>query len=198
MRRFYWMARVCATAVVALGSAAPVAAAEVRQDATSAARVAQRQAQARVVVALGRLHQVAQREIALSLLAQVAAANPETAVFATELETAFRALDARIVAFAKLIGVAENRLRQPDADNKLALHREADLDRLSMARGQDFDRLLWVMVAKDHLAASARLASAAGAAGIDRRLDALVEDMARLLEKFGRTAVATAAAIDRP
>jgi hypothetical protein len=66
-----------------------------------------------------------------------------------------------------------------------------------MARGQDFDRLLWVMVAKDHLAASARLASATGVAGVDRRLDALVADMALLLEKFGRQAVVTAASIDR-
>jgi len=92
----------------------------------------------------------------------------------------------------------EARLREPDGgDNKLALHREADLDRLSMARGQDFDRLLWVMVAKDHLAASARLASAAGAAGVDRRLDALVADMALLLERFGRRAAA-AASLERP
>ena len=198
MRRLQWMAGVCA-AVVALGGAAPVAAAEERQDTTPAARVAQRQAQARIVVALGRLHQVAQREIALSLLAQVAAANPETAAFATELEIAFRALDGRLVALAKLMGISENRLRPTDSgDNALALHRETDLDRLSMARGQDFDRLLWVMVAKDHLAASARLASAAGAAGVDRRLDALVADMALLLEKFGRKAVAAAAAIDRP
>jgi len=189
----------CAALVAMIGGVAPAAVAEGRRESTPAARVAQRQAQARVVVALGRLHQVAQREIALSLLAQVAAVNPETVVFATELETAFRALDGRVVAFAKLIGVAENRLRQADGgDNKLALHREADLDRLSMARGQDFDRLLWVMVAKDHLAASARLASAAGAAGDDRRLDALVADMALLLDKFGRKAVVTAASIGRP
>jgi len=53
------------------------------------------------------------------------------------------------------------------------------------------------MVAKDHLAASARLASATGVAGVDRRLDALVADMALLLEKFGRQAVVTAASIDR-
>ena len=198
MRRLGWMARVCVAVVVALGGAAPVAMGEGRQDTTPAARVAQRQAQARVVVALGRLHHVAQREIALSLLAQVAAVNPETVVFATELETAFRALDGRIVAFAKLLGIAENRLRSTDvSDNTLALHREADLDRLSMARGQDFDRLLWVMVAKDHLAASARLAAATGVAGLDRRLDALVADMALLLEKFGRQAVVTAASIDR-
>jgi hypothetical protein len=199
MWRLDWMARVCAAVVVALGGATPAAMAEVRQDTTPAARVTQRQTQARVVVALGRLHQVAQREIALSLLAQVAAVNPQTVVFATEMETAFRALDGRVVAFAKLIGVAENRLRSTDAgDNTLALHREADLDRLSMARGQDFDRLLWMMVAKDHLAASARLASATGVAGVDRRLDALVADMALLLEKFGRKAVVTAASIDRP
>jgi len=199
MRRLEGMAGVCAVFVVVVGGAASAAGAEARQGATADARVAQRQAQARVVVALGRLHQVAQREIALSLLAQVAAVNPETVAFATELETAFRALDGRIVAFAKLIGIAENRLRQTDAgDNTLALHRQADLDRLSMARGQDFDRLLWVMVAKDHLAASARLASAAGAAGVDRRLDALVADMAQLLDKFGRKAVVTAASIDRP
>ena len=67
-----------------------------------------------------------------------------------------------------------------------------------MARGQNFDRLFWVMVAQDHLAASAHLASAAGVAGVDRRLDALVADTALLLEKFGRKAGLTSASIDRP
>jgi hypothetical protein len=198
MRRLEWMAHLCIVVVVALGGAAPAAMAEVRQASAPTARAAPRQPAVRAAVALGRLHQVAQREIALSLLAQVAAVNPATVVFATDLEAAFRALDGRIVALAKLMGVAENRLGAMDAgDNTLALHREADLDRLSMARGQDFDRLLWVMVAKDHLAASARLASATGVAGVDRRLDALVADMALLLEKFGRQAVVTAASTER-
>jgi uncharacterized protein DUF4142 len=197
MRRLDWMARGCAAFVVAIGGTAPVAMAEVRQVETLPARTAPRQA--RAVIPLSRLHHVTQREIELGQLAQVAGARPETVVFGRELETAFRALDGRIVAFAKQVGIAENRLRQADdGDNKIALRRQADLDRLAMARGPDFDRLFWVMVGQDHLAASAHLASAAGAAGGDRRLDALVADTALLLEQFGRKAVATAAAIDRP
>ena len=54
------------------------------------------------------------------------------------------------------------------------------------------------MVAQDHLAASAQLVSAAGVAGADRRLDALVADTALLLEKSGRKAGLTPAATDRP
>ena len=58
-------------------------------------------------------------------------------MFGRELETAFRALDGRIVAFAKLVGIAETRLRQADdVDSKIALRRQADLDRLAMARAR--------------------------------------------------------------
>ena len=131
MRRLDWMARGCAAFVVAIGGAAPVAMAEVRQTEAPPARTAPRQSQSRVVDPLSRLHHVAQREIELGQLAQVAAARPETVVFGRELETAFRALDGRIVAFAKLVGIAETRLRQADdVDNKIALRRQADLDRL--------------------------------------------------------------------
>ena len=109
-------------------------------------------AQSRAVVPLSLLHHVAQREIALGLLAQVAAVRPETMRFATELETDFRLLDGRILARAEALGIGENRLRQAYADkNTAALDGQADdLDRLAMLRGEDFDRQFWATVARDH------------------------------------------------
>ena len=84
-------------------------------------------AQSRAVVPLSLLHHVAQREIALGLLAQVAAVRPETMRFATELETDFRLLDRRILAIAEALGIGENRLRQAYADqNTVALDGQAD------------------------------------------------------------------------
>src|ERR1044071_10277173 len=116
------------------------------------------------VVPLSRLHHVAQREIALGLLAQVAALRPETMLFATNLETDFRLLDRRIVAIADAHGIGEDRLRQAYADdNRAALEGEAsDLDRLSMVGGADFDRQFWLTLARDQRAASTLLASTAG------------------------------------
>lgn len=190
------MARGCAAFVV-IGGAAPVAVAETRQAETLSAQAAQRQVRARFVVPLSRLHYVAQREIDLALLAQVAAVRPETVAYAIELETDFRALDGRIVAFAETVGISEDLLRRTYAGgNATALSLLAeDLDRLSMARGQDFDRQFWVMVAQDQLAASDELASAAGEAGVDRRLDALVAEMVLLLGQSSRKAVAAAASM---
>jgi len=146
-------------------------------------------AQSRAVVPLSVLHHVAQREIALGLLAQVAAVRPETMVFATELETHFRLLDQRILAIAVALGIGENRLRQAYADqNTPALEGQADnLDRLSKLRGEAFDRQFWVTVARDHLAASALLAAAAGTVS---SLDSLVDEAVQLLARSIRNATA--------
>ena len=150
-------------------------------------------AQARAVVPLSLLHHVAQREIALGLLAQVAAVRPETMRFATELETDFRLLDRRILAIAEALGIGENRLRQAYADqNAAALDGQADdLRRLSMLRGEDFDRQFWVTVARDHLAASDLLAAAAGTVS---SLDPLVDETVRLINRSIRNAAAAQAA----
>ena len=86
MGRLDRMFCACA-AFVLMGVSAPIAVA--KPPPTPAA-------QARVVVPLGLLHHVAQREIELGLLAQVAAIRPQTLKFATELETDFRLLDRRI------------------------------------------------------------------------------------------------------
>ena len=174
--------------------------AEVRQAETPAAQGVQRPASARVVVTLSRLHHVAKREIELGMLAQVAAVRPATMAFATELETSFRALDKRVVALAGTFGIAESRLRLTYAgDNTDALRRQARaLDRLSVVQGEDFDRQFWVSAAQVHLAASDVLAPAFGAAGTDRRIDALVVAMVLLIDQSSRKAVAAAASIDRP
>ena len=97
MGRFDRMFCACA-AFVLIGVSTPVA---VAKPPTTPA------AQARAVVPLGLLHHVAQREIALGLLAQVAAVRPETMRFATELETDFRLLDRRILAIAEALGIGE-------------------------------------------------------------------------------------------
>jgi hypothetical protein len=190
----------CAALVVMIGGAAPAATAEARQDETPAAQGAQRPAPAGVVATLGRLHHVAKREIELGMLAQVAAIRPQTMTFATELETSFRALDKRVVALAGTFGIAETRLRLAYAgDNADALRRQAQaLDRLSVVRGEDFDRQFWVSTAQVHLAASDVLAPAFGAAGADRRVDALVVAMVLLIDQSSRKAVAAAASIERP
>ena len=134
---------------------------------------------------LSRLHHVAQREIALGLLAQVAAIRPETMRFATDLETDFRVLDRHIVAIADAHGIDEDRLRQAYADdNTAALDGQTDdLDRLSMLRGADFDRQFWVTLARDQRAASTLLAAAAGTVP---SLDPLVAETIRLLDRFIR------------
>ena len=190
----------CAALVVMIGGAEPVAVAQVPQGETPSARVAQRPEPARVVVTLSRLHHVAKREIELGMLAQVAAVRPATMAFATELETSFRALDARVVALAGTFGIAESRLRLAYAgDNTDALRRQAEaLDRLSVVQGEDFDRQFWVSTAQVHQAASDVLAPAFGAAGADRRVDALVVAMVLLIDQSSRKAVAAAASIDRP
>ena len=180
---------VCAGAVFVLtGVSAPVAVA--KPPPTPAA-------QSRAVVPLSLMHHVAQREIALGLLAQVAAARPETMRFATELETDFRLLDRRIVAIAEALGIGENRLRQVYADqNTVALDGQAsELQRLSMLRGEDFDRQFWVTLARDHLAASDLLASAAGTVS---SLDPLVDEAVRLLNRSIRNATAAQAASKPP
>ena len=154
-------------------------------------------AQSRAVVPLSLLHHIAQREIALGLLAQVAAVRPETMRFATELETDFRLLDRRVLAIAEALGIGENRLRQAYADqNKVELDGQADdLERLSMLRGEDFDRQFWVTVARDHLAALDLLA---GAAGTVSSLDAIVDEAVRLLDRSTRRATAAQAASNAP
>ena len=112
--------------------------------------------------------------------------------FATELETDFRLLDRRILAIAEALGIGENRLRQAYADqNTVALDGQAnDIRRLSMLRGEDFDRQFWVTVARDHLAASDLLAAAAGTVS---SLDALVDETVRLLNRSIRNATAAQA-----
>ena len=154
-------------------------------------------AQSRAVVPLSLLHHVAQREIALGLLAQVAAVRPETMRFATELETDFRLLDRRVLAIAEALGIGENRLRQAYADqNTDAVDGQAaDLDRLSMLRGAEFDRQFWVTLARDHLAAVDLLAAAAGTVP---SLDAVVDEAVRLLDRSTRRATAAQAASTAP
>ena len=146
-------------------------------------------AQSRAVVPLSLVHHVAQREIALGLLAQVAAVRPETMVFATELETDFRLLDRRILVIAEALGIGENRLRQAYADqNTAALDGQTDeIRRLSLLRGEAFDRQFWVTLARDHLAAVDSLAAAAGTVS---SLDALVDEAIRLLNRSIRNATA--------
>jgi hypothetical protein len=154
-------------------------------------------AQSRAVVPLSLVHQVAQREIALGLLAQVAAARPETMRFATDLETDFRLLDRRVLAIAEALGIGENRLRQAYADqNTVELDGQADdLQRLSMLRGADFDRQFWVTLARDHLAALDLLAAAAGNVS---SLDPLVDEAVRLLDRSTRRATAAQEAANAP
>lgn len=179
MGGFNRMLAACAAFVLA-GGLAPVVVA--KPPPTPAA-------QSRAVVPLSLLHHVAQREIALGLLAQVAAVRPKTMGFATELETDFRVLDRRILAIAEALGIGENRLRQAYADqNTVALDGQAnDLDRLSMLRGEDFDRQFWVTVARDQLAASDLLAAATGTAS---SIDPLVAETVRLLDRSIRRALA--------
>ena len=183
MGGFGRMLGACA-AFVLIGVSAPVALA--KPPATPAAA---RQAQSRAVVPLALLHHVAQREIELGLLAQVAAVRPETMRFATDLETDFRLLDRRILAIADAQGIGEHRLRQAYADqNTAALERQADdLDRLSMLRGEEFDRQFWVTVDRDQRAASDLIASAAGTVP---SLDPLVGETVRLLDRSTRRAAA--------
>ena len=127
-------------------------------------------AKARAVVPLGLLHHVAQREIALGLLAQVAAVRPETMRFATELEKNFRLLDRRILAIAEALGIGEESaaagVRRPEHP---ALDGQADeLQSSLLLRGGDFDRQFWVTVARDQLAASTLLATSAGTDSVPR------------------------------
>jgi hypothetical protein len=200
MGRLDRMAFGCVALLAMMGGAAPVAAGEVPQADTPSARVALRQPPARVVATLSRLHHVAKRELELGLLAQIAAVRPETRAFAAELETSFRALDRRVVALAETFGIAENRLRLAYAvDNADTLRRQAvALDRLSVARGADFDRQFWVTIAQVHLTASDLLGPAFGAAGVERRVDSLVVEMVLLIDHSSRRAVTAAASMERP
>ena len=181
MGGFNQMLGACA-AFVLTGALAPVAVA--KPPPTPAA-------QSRAVVPLSLLHHVAQREIELGLLAQVAAVRPKTMGLATELETDFRLLDRRILAIAQALGIGENRLQQAYADqNTAALDGQSDdLDRLSLLRGEAFDRQFWVTVARDHLAASDLLASASGTVS---SIDPLVDEAVRLLNRSIRNATAAA------
>jgi hypothetical protein len=117
--------------------------------------------------------------------------------FATELETDFRRLDRRILAVAEALGIGENRLRQVyDDQNTAALDAQAEeLRRLSMLRGEEFDRQFWVTLARDHLAASDLLASAAGTVS---SLDPLVDDTIRLIDRSIRNAAAAQADSNAP
>jgi hypothetical protein len=173
---------LCVGALVVTGVVTPVVAAE-----AEAAKAQQPKTPSSAVAALGLLHHVAEHEIALGLLAQVAAVRPETMRFADELETSFRALERRIVASADAQAIGEDRLRQAyAAENTSALDGQTqDLDRLSMVRGKDFDRQFWVTVSRDHRAASALLAAAAGAIP---SLDPLIAETVRLLDRSARQA----------
>ena len=187
MGGFNRMCGACAVFVLT-GVSAPVAVA--KPPPTPAA-------QSRAVVPLSFLHHVAQREIALGLLAQVAAVRPETMRFATEVEKDFRLLDRRILAIAEALGIGENRLRQAYADQNTAELEDqaAELRRLSLLRGEDFDRQFWVTLARDHVAASDLLAAAAGAVS---SLDPLVDETVRLLDRSIRNATAAQAASNAP
>ena len=187
MGGFNRMLGACA-AFVLTGALAPVAVA--KPPPTPAA-------QSRAVVPLSLVHHVAQREIALGLLAQVAAVRPETMVFATELETDFRLLDRRILAIGEALGIGENRLRQAYADQNMAVldGQADDLERLSLLRGAEFDRQFWVTLARDHLAALDLLAAAAGNVA---SLDPLVDDAIRLLDRSTRRATAAQEAANPP
>jgi len=187
---------VCA-AFVLTGALTPVAVAEPGTRPAPAASAAERHAQARAIVPLSRLHHVAQREIALGLLAQVAALRPETIRFATDLETDFRVLDRHIIAIAEALGIEESRLRQTyAADNTTALNgQKEELDRLSMVLGAEFDRQFWVTVARDQRAASALLAASSGTAP---SLDPLIAETTRLLDRSIRRATAAQADSNAP
>jgi len=191
---------LCAGAALVLAGVvtpAAVAAPAKGQEPKAPVPAAARPAPTPTVVALGRLHHVAQREIALGLMAQVAAFRPETMRFATELETDFRVLDRHVVAIADAHGVGEERLRQAYADgNTIALGGQTDdLDRLSMVRGKDFDRQFWLTVTRDQRAASALLAAAAGTVP---SLDPLIAETNRLLDRSVRRAAAAQAASNAP
>jgi len=105
------------------------------------------------------------------------------------VEADFRQLDRRILAIAEAQGIGENRLRQAYADqNTVELARQADdLDRLSMLRGENFDRQFWVAVDRDQRAASDLLAEASGTVP---SLDPLVADAVRLLDRSIRKSAA--------
>lgn len=183
MGGFNRMVGACA-AFLLTGVSAPVATAN-----PPPAPAAERQAQSRAVVPLSLLHHVAQREIELGLLAQVAAVRPGTMRFGTEVETDFRQLDRRVLAIAEALGIGQNRLRQAYADqNKVVLERQADdLDRLSMLRGAEFDRQFWATVDREQLAASDLLASASGTVA---SLDPLIADANHLLDRSIRRSAA--------
>ena len=187
MGGFNRMLGACA-AFVLTGALAPVAVA--KPPPTPAA-------QSRAVVPLSVLHHVAQREMELGLLAQVAAVRPETMRFATEVEADFRQLDRRILAIAEALGIGENRLRQAYADqNTDELARQADnLDRLSMLRGENFDRQFWMTIDRDQSAASDLLASASGTVP---SLDPLVADAVRLLDRSIRKSAAAQTGSNTP
>jgi len=191
MGGFNRMLGACA-AFVLTGMLVPAATA--KPPATPAAT---QRAQSRAVVPLSVLHHVAQREMELGLLAQVAAVRPETMRFATEVEADFRQLDRRILAIAEALGIGENRLRQAYADqNTDELARQADnLDRLSMLRGENFDRQFWMTIDRDQSAASDLLASASGTVP---SLDPLVADAVRLLDRSIRRSAAAQTGSNTP
>jgi hypothetical protein len=143
------------------------------------------------VVRLSRLHHVAEREIQLGRLAQVAASRPETRAYGSRLIIDFQALDQRVLALARELGVEPARLGPVYAgENTAALRREADdLTRLGDARGDAFDRQFWLVVSHDQLAAADMLLPIAGA---DRRLEPIVAELSRQLDASSRLAAEAA------
>jgi len=109
----------------------------------------------------------------------------------------FQALDDRIVVMAAAVGVDPARLEPIYAgENTAALAREAeDLTRLGVERGDAFDKMFWVIVAHDQLAASDMLLPAAGG---DRGLEPIVADLAGQLEASSRLALAAAQPVGTP
>ena len=192
-RRKFTCAAVAVVAV--MGSAAGHAAAAAHAGG-GAATVAPA-VSAATVVRLSRLHHVANRQAELGRLAQTAAGRPETRSYGARLVSDFRALDNRIDALASSLGVDPARLDRVYAgENTAALARESeDLTRLATARGDDFDRQFFVIMAQDQLAASDMLLPVAGA---DPRLEPAVAEISRQLEASSQEALVAARPVAGP
>jgi len=187
-------AAIAAVAVVAGPVGLAAAAAEV--PAPSAATAAPAPSAA-TVVRLSRLHHVAKRGIELGRLGATAATRPETRAYGARLVTDFQVLDDRFAALASSLGVDPARLDRVYAgENTAALARESeDLSRLGAARGDDFDRQFFLVVAQDQLAAADALLPVAGA---DPRLEPAVAELGRQLEASSQEALAAAQPVVKP
>jgi hypothetical protein len=152
---------------------------------------------ASTVIRLSRLHHVARREIDLGRVAQTSGSRPETRGYGTRLVSDFQALDDRIVAMASALGIQATALEPIYAgENTAALARESeDLTRLAAQHGDAFDRLFWVVVAHDQLAAADMLLPVAGA---DPRLEPIVTDMSRQLDTSSQLALVAARPVAAP